>query len=70
VAEQIGRLVREPSLRERIARTGRDQVARVSWEEEIDRVWEAITSRPGRFEPAGGQMARTPAAEGTLLLGG
>jgi O-antigen biosynthesis protein len=70
VAEQIGRLVQEPSLRERIARTGSDQVARVSWEEEIDRVWEAMTSRPGRFEPAAGQMGRTRAAEGTLLLGG
>ena len=70
VADQIGRLVEDDGLRERIARTGRDEVARVSWEEEIDRVWEAMTSQPGRFEPPADRAARPPAEEGTLLLGG
>ena len=70
VAEQIGRLVEDPGLRDRIARTGRDEVAQVRWEEEIDRVWEAMTSRPGRFEPATGQAVRPPAVEGSLLLDG
>ncbi|MFL5820529.1 MAG: glycosyltransferase [Solirubrobacteraceae bacterium] len=70
VAEQVSRLVEDPGLRNRIARTGREEVARVRWEDEIDRVWEAMTSRTERFEPASEPRARAPAPEGTLLLGG
>jgi glycosyltransferase involved in cell wall biosynthesis len=61
VAEQIGRLVEEPELRARIARTGREEVSRVRWEDQIERVWEAITSRPDAFttepETTGGEPA-------------
>ena len=49
MAEQIGRLVEDPELRARIARTGREEVARVRWEDQIERVWEAVTSRPEAF---------------------
>jgi O-antigen biosynthesis protein len=52
VAEQVGRLVEDPALRERIARAGAEQVAGHSWEEQIERVWEAMTSRPQLFTAA------------------
>lgn len=49
VAEQVGRLVEDPELRERIAARGREEVARVRWDDQIDRVWEAMTCNPRRF---------------------
>lgn len=49
VAEQIGRLVDDGELRARIALGGREEVARVRWEDEMARVWEAMTSRPELF---------------------
>jgi glycosyltransferase involved in cell wall biosynthesis len=49
VAEQVGRLVDDPGLRARIAAAGREEVSRVRWEDEFERVWEAMTSRPELF---------------------
>jgi hypothetical protein len=43
----------------------------VRWEDEIDRVWEAMTSHPERFEAApDAAAAPPPASEETLPLGG
>jgi O-antigen biosynthesis protein len=69
VAGQIGRLVDDAALRERIARAGREAVAGARWEEEIDRVWDAMTSHPDRFESDSDRAPRRPASKGTLLLG-
>jgi glycosyltransferase involved in cell wall biosynthesis len=49
VADQVGRLVEDPDLRARVARAGRDEVTRVRWEDQIERVWEAMTARPEAF---------------------
>lgn len=49
VADQVGRLVEDRELRERIAAAGRTEVAATRWEEQIERVWEAMTSRPELF---------------------
>lgn len=49
VAEQIGRLVEDPELRARIAGAGREAVAGVRWEAEMERVWQAMTARTELF---------------------
>lgn len=49
VAEQVGRLVEDPDLRARVARTGREEVTRTRWEDEMQRVWEAMTARADLF---------------------
>lgn len=49
VADQVARLVEDRELRERIAGAGRAQAAAVTWEQEIERVWEAMTTRPELF---------------------
>jgi len=49
VAEQIGRLVEDPALRERLAEAGRATVAATRWEDEMERVWGAITGRGEAF---------------------
>jgi glycosyltransferase involved in cell wall biosynthesis len=49
VADQVARLVEDRELRERIAAAGREQAAAVTWEQEIERVWEAMTTRPELF---------------------
>lgn len=53
VAEQVGRLMQDAALRDGLAAAGREQVAAVSWEEQIERVWEAMTARPQLFTAAG-----------------
>jgi glycosyltransferase involved in cell wall biosynthesis len=58
VAEQLGRLVEDAELRGRIAATGLEEVQRVRWEDQLERVWGALTKRgvPFTTEPelAGG----------------
>ncbi len=49
VADQVSRLVEDRELRARLAATGREEVGGVRWEDEIDRVWAAMTSRPQDF---------------------
>ena len=49
VADQVARLVEDRELRNRIAAAGREQAAAVTWEQEIERVWEAMTTRPELF---------------------
>ena len=50
VAEQVARLVEDPGLRERLAVAGRAEVAGRSWEDELERVWGAMTKSGPRFE--------------------
>jgi glycosyltransferase involved in cell wall biosynthesis len=48
VAEQLGRLVADAELRERLAEAGRREMTRIDWAEQIDHVWQAVTKRgPG-----------------------
>ena len=49
VAAQLGRLVRDAALRERLAAAGAQEVSGTSWEEEIDRVWAAMCRRGDAF---------------------
>jgi O-antigen biosynthesis protein len=53
VAERLDRLVGDRALRERLARAGVAQVSTVSWEEQIERVWGAMTKQgePFRSQP-------------------
>ena len=50
VAEQVARLVEAPGLRERLAAAGRAEVAGRSWDDELERVWGAMTKSGPRFE--------------------
>jgi O-antigen biosynthesis protein len=50
VAEQVARLVEDPGLRERLAAAGRAEVAGRSWDDELERVWGAMTKSGPRFE--------------------
>ena len=49
VAAQIGRLVDDPVLRERIASAGLERVQGTSWDDEFERVWLALTSPRSSF---------------------
>jgi glycosyltransferase involved in cell wall biosynthesis len=50
VAEQVARLVEDPGLRERLAAAGRAEVAGRSWDDELERVWGAMTKSGPAFE--------------------
>ena len=50
VAEQVGHLVEDGGLRARLARAGREEVAARRWEDELERVWGAMTKSGPRFE--------------------
>ena len=50
VAEQVGRLVEDPQLRARLAGAGRAEVTGRSWEDELERVWGAMTKSGPGFE--------------------
>lgn len=52
VAQQIGRLVEDPLLRDRLARAGRATVEPVRWEEQFERVWRTATGQ-APYEDAG-----------------
>ncbi|PZR65828.1 MAG: hypothetical protein DLM63_10620 [Solirubrobacterales bacterium] len=49
VAAQIGRLIDDPHLRRRLSRSALQDVRAVRWEEQIERVWGAMTKRGERF---------------------
>ena len=51
IAERIGDLVEDRSLRERIVERGLAQVSEVRWEDEIEKVWRAITKQDPTFGP-------------------
>jgi glycosyltransferase involved in cell wall biosynthesis len=44
-ADRLGRLVSDSELRRSIAAAGLKEVARYEWDDQIERVWEAITLR-------------------------
>jgi glycosyltransferase involved in cell wall biosynthesis len=50
VAERIGCLVEDPGLRARLAAAGLEEVSRLRWPEQLDRVWGAITKDGPPFE--------------------
>ena len=50
VAEQVGRLVTDAALRERVAAAGLHDARGVSWPEQIEHVWGAMTKRGAAFE--------------------
>ena len=62
VAEQIGRAVDDPELRRRLAETALAEVRAGGWEDQIERVWAAITKRGEPFERAGITGARRSTA--------
>jgi hypothetical protein len=45
VAEQLGRLVEDEALRERLAAAGLSQVRAIRWEDQLERIWGALTKR-------------------------
>jgi glycosyltransferase involved in cell wall biosynthesis len=49
VAEQLGRLVDDRALRDRLAAAGLEQVREVRWEDQLERAWGALTKRGERF---------------------
>jgi O-antigen biosynthesis protein len=53
-AERIGRLVEDPELRRRIAAEGLRTVAQFRWDDQLERVWQAMTRQDDSFalEPA------------------
>jgi hypothetical protein len=68
VAAQIGRLVDDRALRERLADAGLERVQGGSWEDELEGVWSALTSPRSSFssEPLGdprGLAVEDPEAE-------
>jgi O-antigen biosynthesis protein len=48
-AERLRRLVDDPGLRARIVAAGLEEVRRYRWEDQIDRVWDAMCLRDGVF---------------------
>lgn len=48
LADQVGRLVENPGLRARLVEAGRAEVAGISWGDQLEKVWNAMTS--GGFE--------------------
>jgi O-antigen biosynthesis protein len=50
VADQVSRLVEDSGLRERLAAAGQAEVAGRSWDDELERVWGAMTKSGPRFE--------------------
>jgi glycosyltransferase involved in cell wall biosynthesis len=48
-AERLRRLVEDPDLRARIAAAGLAEVRRYRWEDQIERVWDAMCLRDGAF---------------------
>jgi O-antigen biosynthesis protein len=52
VAEQVGRLVEDRELRERIAAAGLAQVREVSWEDQLERIWDALARPKASFTAA------------------
>jgi glycosyltransferase involved in cell wall biosynthesis len=51
ISSRIGDLVEDGSLRERIVERGLAQVQAIRWEDEIERVWRAITRQDPTFSP-------------------
>jgi glycosyltransferase involved in cell wall biosynthesis len=51
IAERLRRLVEDPELRTRIAAAGLEEVRRYRWEDQIERVWDAMCLRDGAFAP-------------------
>ena len=49
VAERVGQLVEDPGLRARIAEAGLDEVRRYRWDDQIERVWDAMCLRDPTF---------------------
>jgi glycosyltransferase involved in cell wall biosynthesis len=49
VAGRIGQLIEDPGLRARIVRAGLEEVRRYRWEEQIERVWDAMCLRDPEF---------------------
>jgi glycosyltransferase involved in cell wall biosynthesis len=45
VADRLGKLVEDPALRGQIVEAGLKEVRRYRWEEQIERVWEAMCLR-------------------------
>ena len=48
-AERLGRLVTDRELRARISTAGLQEVRRYRWDEQIERVWRAISLQDGAF---------------------
>jgi glycosyltransferase involved in cell wall biosynthesis len=53
-AERLGRLVEDRQLRAKIAAAGLEEVRRYRWEDQIERVWRAITLADRDFALDGG----------------
>jgi hypothetical protein len=49
VAEQLGRLVDDRPLRDRLAAGGLEQVREITWEDQLERAWGALTKRGEPF---------------------
>jgi glycosyltransferase involved in cell wall biosynthesis len=49
VAARIGALVEDPKLRERLASAGLEQVRALRWDDQIERVWRALTKQDDDF---------------------
>jgi glycosyltransferase involved in cell wall biosynthesis len=49
VADQIGRLIEDQELRERLVATGLEEVRRVRWDDQFERIWGGLTKRGEQF---------------------
>jgi O-antigen biosynthesis protein len=56
IAEQIVRAAEDPDLRARLARTALEEVSAGRWEDQLERVWGAMTKRGEPFELAEGAL--------------
>jgi glycosyltransferase involved in cell wall biosynthesis len=52
IAQRIGALVDEPALRERIVETALEDVSQVRWEDQIEKIWNAMTKQDRSFDRA------------------
>ena len=58
IADRIGALVDDPALRERIVETALDEVSSVRWDDQIERIWRAITKQDDGFSRPGARSRR------------
>jgi glycosyltransferase involved in cell wall biosynthesis len=61
-AARLRRLVEDPELRERLAAAGLEEVRQYRWDDQIERVWEAMRLRNGTFAERSAKALRRSAA--------
>lgn len=60
VADQVTRLVEDPVLRQRLAQAGRATVEALSWEDELEKVWRAMSGQEPFDAPTDARRSAVP----------